>query len=167
MVETPAVAAKERAAHIRLVTKAGEIDFDCAPGERILHAGLRSGFDLPYECASGTCGTCKATLDAGQTRDEWPEAPAHKYLKAATTQLLMCQNVALSDCTLSVAKSVGAHPAGRFAPARVAGTLESIAHLAPGIMSFAVALEQPLSFEAGQFVLLTAPGGRVRARTRW
>ena len=37
-------------------------DFDAQPGERVLYAGLRAGIDLPYECATGTCGTCKAKL---------------------------------------------------------------------------------------------------------
>jgi toluene monooxygenase electron transfer component len=33
---------------------------DCAPDETILLAGLRAGLALPYECASGGCGTCRA-----------------------------------------------------------------------------------------------------------
>ena len=40
----------------------GARDFECEPGEKILHAGLRSGVELPYECATGTCGPCKARL---------------------------------------------------------------------------------------------------------
>ncbi len=32
--------------------------FECSSGENILYAGLRSGIDLPYECGTGTCGTC-------------------------------------------------------------------------------------------------------------
>ncbi len=35
-------------------------EFDARPGEKLLHAGLRGGIDLPYECSTGTCGTCKA-----------------------------------------------------------------------------------------------------------
>ena len=41
-------------------------EFDALPGERILYAGLRAGIDLPYECATGTCGTCKAKLVSGR-----------------------------------------------------------------------------------------------------
>jgi len=42
--------------HVSVDAKGETFDFDCAPGERILHAGLRLGIALPYEYASGTCG---------------------------------------------------------------------------------------------------------------
>jgi ferredoxin len=62
--------------------KGESCEFDCGPQERILHAGLRSGVELPYECASGTCGTCKATLVEGDTEYAWEEAPGRKHVKA-------------------------------------------------------------------------------------
>ena len=40
--------------------------FDTAHGEKILFAGLRQGIDLPYECATGTCGTCKTAVLSGE-----------------------------------------------------------------------------------------------------
>ena len=49
--------------------------FEAEPGEKILDAGLRSGFVLPYECGSGTCGTCRARLVSGEIEDAWPDAP--------------------------------------------------------------------------------------------
>jgi len=58
-------------------------DFEAAPGEHILYAGLRAGVDLPYECATGTCGTCKAKLVSGRVREAWPTAPGKKYVKPA------------------------------------------------------------------------------------
>ena len=45
------------------------------PGERLLHAGLAAGIGLPYECATGTCGSCKATVLEGSVRTLWDEAP--------------------------------------------------------------------------------------------
>ena len=56
----------------------GTRDFECEPGEKILHAGLRSGVELPYECATGTCGTCKARLVSGQAQSEWPGSPGER-----------------------------------------------------------------------------------------
>jgi toluene monooxygenase electron transfer component len=60
----------------------GTREFECHPGEKILHAGLRSGLELPYECATGTCGSCKARLVSGRPVSEWPDAPGGRYLKA-------------------------------------------------------------------------------------
>ena len=51
---------------ITVKARSGEGEFACEPGEKILHAGLRSGFELSYECGTGTCGTCKATLVSGR-----------------------------------------------------------------------------------------------------
>ena len=38
-------------------------------------AGLKAGFPLPYECASGTCGACRASLVSGEVRELWARAP--------------------------------------------------------------------------------------------
>ena len=79
----------------------GARDFECEPGEKILHAGLRSGVELPYECATGTCGTCKARLLSGRAESEWSEAPGRRYFKSEA-DLLLCQSVARADCALEV-----------------------------------------------------------------
>lgn len=145
--------------HVRIrVTGKGEsCEFDCAPQERILHAGLRSGIELPYECASGTCGTCKATLVEGTTEYAWAEAPGLKYVKADKGEVLMCQSFPRSDCTLTIGKRLTTMAVGRFMPQRIGGTLEEVRELAPGVVSFEVALDGPISFGAGQFVLLEIP----------
>jgi toluene monooxygenase electron transfer component len=65
---------------IVVTARNGTRDFECDQGEKILHAGLRSGVELPYECATGTCGTCKARLVSGRTESEWSDAPGRRYL---------------------------------------------------------------------------------------
>jgi toluene monooxygenase electron transfer component len=55
-------------------------EFEARAGEKVLHAGLRAGLDLPYECATGTCGTCKAALVCGAVDDLWDQAPGKKHL---------------------------------------------------------------------------------------
>jgi toluene monooxygenase electron transfer component len=122
-----------------------------------LHAGLRSGVELPYECASGTCGTCKATLVEGDTEYAWEEAPGRKHVKADKGEILMCQSFPRTDCMLTIGKRVVSMAIGRFAPERVGGTLENSRELAPGVIAFEVVLDRPLSFEAGQFVLFEVP----------
>ena len=72
-------------------------DFEALPGEKVLYAGLRAGIDLPYECATGTCGTCKAKVVSGRVRDGWAAAPGKKFVKPAANEFLMCQCAARSD----------------------------------------------------------------------
>src|SRR5437867_12594111 len=111
---------RRRAMRVVVSAKNGTRDFECEPGEKILHAGLRSGVELPYECATGTCGTCKARLTSGRAESEWPEAPGRKYFKAEG-DLLTCQSDARDDCTLEVgplkAREPDASPPRAFAVA--------------------------------------------------
>ena len=157
MIQSSKRPASDAHVRIRISGKGESCEFDCAPQERILHAGLRSGIDLPYECASGTCGTCKATVLEGNTEYAWQEAPGRKYVKADKGEVLMCQSFARSDCTLTIAKRIAALAVGRFTPVHVGGVLQSPRELAPGILAFEVALDRPLSFEAGQFALFEVP----------
>ena len=79
--------------------------FEAAAGEKILYAGLRSQIGLPYECGTGTCGTCRAKLVEGKIDDGWPTAPGRKFLKDPT-EFLMCQCSAHGDIGIEVASFV-------------------------------------------------------------
>jgi toluene monooxygenase electron transfer component len=133
-------------------------EFETLPGEKVLYAGLRAGIDLPYECATGTCGTCKAKLVSGKVRDAWPEAPGRKYVKPQAGEFLMCQCEAEDALTLEVSKFVyDAEPGARL-PQTASGTVRNVRQLTHDVLGFALELERPRDFDAGQFALL-APAG--------
>ena len=96
--------------------------FEANPGARVLYSGLAAGINLPYECGSGTCGTCKARLIEGEIDDLWPEAAGRKYLKQAG-EFLMCQCVARNDCTVEVANFVYNMDPGACIPGFRDGTI--------------------------------------------
>lgn len=133
-------------------------EFEARPGEKVLHAGLRAGIDLPYECGTGTCGTCKATLVGGAVNDGWPGAPGKKYVKPERSEFLMCQCAAAADLTLEVDNFVHAAEPGACTPDACTAVLRAPRQLAHEVMAFSVELEQPRDFDAGQFVLLAPPG---------
>src|SRR5687768_3136223 len=135
--------------------KNGTRDFECEAGEKILHAGLRSGVELPYECATGTCGTCKAKLVSGRAESEWPDAPGKKYLKTEA-DILTCQSVAHEDCALEVFAIKASEATSP--PRATAGTLRDPRPLTHDVVAFAVELDAPMDFDAGQFALLGVPG---------
>ena len=83
------------------------LTFATVPGESVLAAGLRHGVALPYACATGTCGTCRARLVEGDFDEGWAEAPGRQGLKAARRELLMCQGAPLSDCRLALLDPLG------------------------------------------------------------
>lgn len=143
---------------MRITVKArnGAGEFECEPGEKILHAGLRSGFELAYECGTGTCGTCKATLVSGGVESEWPEAPGGRYLKSPA-ELLMCQCLAREDCALEVGV-LKTREAGAPLPGALGGHVRGWRRLTHDVAAFDVTLDRPLDFDAGQFALLSVPG---------
>uniref|UniRef100_UPI00181F088C 2Fe-2S iron-sulfur cluster-binding protein n=1 Tax=Methylibium sp. TaxID=2067992 RepID=UPI00181F088C len=121
-----------------------------------LYAGLAAGVALPYECGSGTCGTCKARLLSGEIDDAWPEAPGRKFLKGPD-EFLMCQCSARGDLALEVAAFVQDVEAGAFIPRTIEGVVRSSELLTHDVMELDIDLDAPMEFDAGQFVLIRVP----------
>ena len=141
---------------IVVTARSGAREFECEPGEKILHAGLRSGVELPYECGTGTCGTCKAKLLSGRVANEWPDAPGIRYLKGPS-ELLMCQSLAGEDCALEVG-GLKMREGGTPLPGTLGGQVRGWRRLTHDVAAFDVDLDRPLDFDAGQFALLSIPG---------
>lgn len=149
---------------IRVQTKGGAFEFDCESGEPLLYAGLRHGLSLPYECATGTCGTCRARVHDGGARMLWEEAPGLSYVKREKNEILMCQAAAAEGCTLRVPATVTRETGAIPAPLHRAGTIDGIRALTHDVIEFQVTVDRPISFHAGQFVVLetaSVAGGRA------
>ena len=131
--------------------------FDAAPADKILYAGLSQAISLPYECGSGTCGTCKARLLSGEIEDGWPEAPGRKFLKQAD-EFLMCQCAARGDVSVEVASFVEDFNPGVCVPAAAQGRIRACRMLTHDVMDLHIDVEAPMDFDAGQFVLIRVPG---------
>src|SRR4029079_14303185 len=131
--------------------------FETQSGRRLLYSGLAAGIHLPYECGTGTCGTCKAKLISGEVDDAWPQAAGRKYLKHSA-DVLMCQCVAKSACTLEVGNFVYAMDPGACIPVFGRGTIVNARLLTPDVMSFCLDLDVPCDFDAGQVMAVEVPG---------
>ena len=149
---------------ITVQANSGEFSFDCEASERILYAGLTQGLRLPYECATGTCGTCRGRVVSGSTLVEWDEAPGFARLKRAKGDVLMCQARPTSDCVVRVPANLAADPASPTLPLHRLGRIEKARRLVSDVVELDIALARPVTFDAGQFVVLEAPairGGRA------
>ncbi|WP_310452856.1 2Fe-2S iron-sulfur cluster binding domain-containing protein [Sulfuritalea sp.] len=144
--------------NIKIIGKDRSVRFDANAGERILQAGLRNGFALPYECGSGTCGACRASLIQGEVDDLWPEAPGRKYLKSGAGELLMCQHAAKKDCVIQLRRNLPEAGQATPVPREHGGVLIDVVSLTHDVMRFGVELRDPCSFLAGQFMLVGLPG---------
>ncbi|ACL57668.1 Oxidoreductase FAD-binding domain protein [Methylobacterium nodulans ORS 2060] len=143
---------------IEVQSKSGILEFACNPDDPILHAGLSQGVALPYECATGTCGSCRARVVSGEVAVGWDEAPGQSRLKRDKGEILMCQTRPLSDCVVRVPANVGVGFPRHAVPRRCDGRLDVITRLTPDVIHFEISLSEPISFEAGQFVLLRVAG---------
>ena len=82
--------------------------FHCEANESVLDAALRSGINLKYHCATGSCGECRAKLVEGRVRD-------HRYFdfvipeseKIANT-VLLCSVSAASDLIVEANEAIDA-----------------------------------------------------------
>jgi len=150
-----APASEDRVA-ITVQTPTGTFEFPCENGEILLHAGLKSGLTLPYECATGTCGSCRGRLMTGEIVTGWEESPALAKLKREKGDILLCQAKATSDCVVRVPAKI-AHSSIEDAPENFTGTICDSRVLTRDVMQFAVELSTPMVFEAGQFALIGTP----------
>jgi len=148
---------------VRVTAKDRSFAYEAGQGEKVLYAGLRAGASLPYECATGTCGTCKAKLVSGRVQDRWAEAPGRKFVRAPAGEFLMCQCAAEEALTLEVSKFVYEMEPGVCVPQSCAAIVRNLRALTHDVIGFSLELERPRDFDAGQFVLL-APAGMTGYR---
>jgi toluene monooxygenase electron transfer component len=130
--------------------------FDCAADDTLLRAGLRSGFGMPYECNSGSCGTCKVELVAGTVESAWPAAPGLGERDRARNRVLACQSRPTSDCAIKVRlrpENVAAHR-----PARFRATLAGTRDLTHDLREFRFRAQGAPGFLPGQYALFSLPG---------
>lgn len=133
----------------------GQQSFRCAPGERLLYAGLRGGTHLSYGCATGTCGKCKAVVLAGSVEPVWPEAPGRRALRKQG-EILLCQTTPLGDCVLEARGPSCTHP--REPAQTYHGRVSAVERDEDGLAWVVLKLERAMRFHAGQFVLVAVPG---------
>lgn len=152
---------------VKIVDRKGDCaTFSAASGQRLLQAGLASGVGLPHECATGTCGSCKATVIKGEVHRLWPEAPGAKAIRNAN-ETLLCQSAA--DGPVELALRANFIPPYDPAPREIKGRLSLDRVLTPDVALFSIALDSPMSWQPGQFVLVSGlgiDGARAYSMTR-
>ncbi|MEP3265058.1 MAG: 2Fe-2S iron-sulfur cluster binding domain-containing protein [Hyphomicrobiales bacterium] len=149
---------------ITLQSKSGEYKFETAEDEPILFAGLKAGLKLPYDCATGTCGSCRARVMDGNIDMAWTDAPGMARYKADKGDILMCQTRANGDCVLRVPSDTPDDQSKNTLPKLHHGTVDVVKKLTSDVIHYEIAMREKLSFQAGQFMVVEAPnltGGRA------
>ncbi len=131
-------------------------------GETLLDAGLRAGIALPFECRSGGCGVCKATLIGGEVQMSGYQPSALGESERGAGRVLLCCACAVTDVEFEYEQD----SATRGLSARIYEVrVERLELLAHDVMRVALRLPEGerIAFEAGQYINVLLEDGARRA----
>ncbi len=138
-----------------------DIEFACAPDTNIVDAAKAAGYELPYSCRSGVCGSCKGRVVSGSV-----DAPvglagiSDEELAAGFT--LLCQACPTSDV------EIGARSITRFDPnahKTVDAKLYRVTRVADDVSLLQLRFPNgtKVKFKAGQYLQMVLDDGARRS----
>ena len=128
----------------------------CPSTQTLLDACIAAGVPISYNCRSGECGECMASLDTGEVH-ELPGADPAIFNDAHRAQgkILTCMCFPRSALTLDIPIQSDA-PAIR--PASVNAMVQRVERLTPSIYGVTVETPWPIEYYAGQAFEWVVPG---------
>jgi len=135
--------------------------FTAADGETVLNAALNAGYNLPYGCRNGSCGSCKGEVVSGTV--EYGDTPisALTVVDVAAGKALFCCAQASSDLVIACRELENTMIPPRILPCRV----EKKIQLAHDVVALFLRLpaNERLQFLAGQYLEFLLKDGSRRA----
>jgi phenol/toluene 2-monooxygenase (NADH) P5/A5 len=124
--------------------------------QTMLDAALRAGIYLPHACCHGLCATCKVQVVDGEV-DHGEASPfALMDFERDERKTLACCARLQSDVTIEA--DIDDEPDAEVIPVRdFQGTVSRIESLTPTIKGIWIRLDEPMHFQAGQYVNLHIP----------
>lgn len=130
--------------------------FSCADDDTVLHAGLRAGLGLPYECSVGSCGTCKVELLEGEVDVLWADAPGLSDRDRRKGRILACQSRPRGNCTVRTRLDPACVPA--VIPGKRRARFLGHSPVTHDIRELRLAVDDAAHFIPGQYALLQVNG---------
>jgi len=139
-------------------------EFPVGENEDILTAALHHGINLQYGCRHGNCSSCKHWLIDGDVDDSAASVYAIPRNEREDGAILLCCTFAESDLVIEIHQHEGAEALPPMTPPgpRRATVLE-LHSRTPDLVELRVALDEPLSFRAGQYAEFTLDTGERRS----
>jgi len=131
------------------------------PDQTVLDACLRAGIWLPHACCHGLCATCKVQVSEGEVEHGDASPFALMDFEREEGKTLACCATLQSDVTIEA--EIDEEPDAEVIPVRdFNGVVSRIETLTPTIKALYFKLDQPIHFQAGQYVNLEIPTLGVR-----
>ena len=134
-------------------------------GQTILDAALREGIYLPHACCHGLCATCKVQIVDGEVDHGQASNFALMDYEREEQKCLACCATLQSDVVIEA--DIDEDPDALNLPIDdFDGVVERIENLTPTIKGVWIRLNQPMQFQAGQYVNLKVGDLDARAFSR-
>lgn len=143
---------------------AATVQFDARTDETIVQAALRAGWQLPTSCNAGGCGACKAQVSHGDYRLASYSDSALSPLAAQAGEVLLCRTYALGElCFNAPFTRTRITPTQTARQARVLNLQKLPGNVYQVQLQLIADAHQgnAAEFEAGQYVELSTPDGRI------
>jgi len=114
-------------------------------GDLLLDAALMNGIELPHDCRSGYCGTCRVRVQSGHTFGGASQDPG--CVQACQARVISNLRIAVEEVPTTV---------------EVDGRLVDLRRVAPDVLELSVEPAAPLAFIPGQYLSLRFRGFPAR-----
>ena len=142
-----AAQAKRDATAFKVKVAPGEQEFEVEKGRKvILNSALSAGLGFPHNCRVGSCTQCKCKLKSGKVRELTDSSYVLSAEDLKEGMILACQSIPESDLEIEVELTSGGD---RLVETR--GEIVSQKELTHDIVELRVALDDPMTFKAGQY----------------
>jgi len=130
---------------------------EVATGQTLLDAALRQGIYLPHACGHGLCGTCKVQILDGEVDHGSANPFALMDVERDEGKTLACCATLRGDAVIEA--DIDEEPDAEVIPVRdFSATVVRAEMLTPTIRGVWLRLDQPIHFQAGQYVQVHVPG---------
>ncbi len=134
-----------------------EEEVEVADGQTLLDACLRAGIWLPHACGHGLCGTCKVEVLDGDVDHGVASPFALMDFERDEGFTLACS--ATAQCDVTIEADIDEEPDAVVRPVRdFVGTVSRVEHLTGDILGVWIAVDEPVEFQAGQYLNLHVDG---------
>jgi len=128
----------------------------CRTDQTILDAALTSDLPLPYQCRSGECGNCIATMTSGSVTELPGADPAvFDERDRSLGRILTCNSLPNEDLTIEIPLRDGD---GAAPVETINCMIEAVSWPTPTIAEVEIATPWPVRYAAGQYFELVLPG---------
>ena len=136
-----------------------DIAFSCDSDKSVLDGALASGYEIPYSCRTGICGSCRGQVVSGEVTGGQGAGLSEE--EQAQGQVLLCQAKACSDLTIAVRE---VRKIDRSAIKTVNAKVYRMSRAAPDVtvLQLRFPAGAKAKFKAGQYLSLKMDDGTVR-----